>query len=357
MIIFSFPLRYSHITDIYNYGKDQRAPFVCRAGPYSREWIQTWSCAFSSPTLPCGSIKGRRLEFSENSGESGLVPTVHQQMGGQIHGRRSQGIGKSSRPGSQTYHKQRSRRRNDSQMHRSRPAECKSSESCLGIILWQDLFGRNVQTFFIRIGARYRRIRKRPRGRPSPQLYAYKCEKLQKLENQYAEGLIDLYYGDESHVCTSGYVPYGWQFKGEDCYVPSEQKFRLNCFGIIDRNSNYDGFTTTESINSDRILEYLDDLSLRIKKKTVIVLDNAKIHRARKVMYHRKMWEKRGLFIFFLPPYSPHLNLAETLWRILKGKWIKPQDYISKENLFYAANRALANVGKILYVKFKNHAA
>jgi hypothetical protein len=68
---------------------------------------------------------------------------------------------------------------------------------------------------------------------------------LQKLENQNAEGFIDLYYGDESHVCTGGYVPYGWQFKGEDYYVPCDQKFRLNCFGIIDRDSNYDGFTTT----------------------------------------------------------------------------------------------------------------
>ena len=227
----------------------------------------------------------------------------------------------------------------------------------MGSILWQEGLGRNVQTFFISIGARYKRIRKRPRGKPSPQLYAYKCEKLQKLENQYAEGLIDLYYGDESHVCTSGYVPYGWQFKGEDYYVPSHQKFRLNCFGIIDRDSNYEGFTTTEAINSDKIIEYLDLLSLRIRKKTVVVLDNAKIHRAKKVMCYRDMWEKRGLFIFFLPPYSPHLNLAETLWRILKGKWIKPQDYISKDNLFYAANRALANVGKILFVNFKYHAA
>jgi hypothetical protein len=32
------------------------------------------------------------------------------------------------------------------------------------------------------------------------------------------------------------------QFKGEDYYVPSDRKFKLNCFGIIDRVSNYDGF-------------------------------------------------------------------------------------------------------------------
>ena len=36
----------------------------------------------------------------------------------------------------------------------------------------------NVQAFFIRIGARYKRIRKRPR--PSPQLYQYKYEKLER---------------------------------------------------------------------------------------------------------------------------------------------------------------------------------
>ncbi|MDR2388978.1 MAG: transposase [Tannerellaceae bacterium] len=130
--------------------------------------------------------------------------------------------------------------------------------------------------------------------------------------------------------------------------MPCGEKFRLNCFGMIDRNSNYDGFTTTESINTEKIIEYLDGLSLRIKKKTVVVLDNARIHRARKVMSRRELREKRGLFIFFLPSYSLHLNLAETLWRIRKGKWIKPQDYVSKNNLFYATNRALANIGKVL---------
>ena len=36
----------------------------------------------------------------------------------------------------------------------------------------------DLQTFFISIGARYKRIRKRPRRIPSPQLYEYKTEKL-----------------------------------------------------------------------------------------------------------------------------------------------------------------------------------
>jgi hypothetical protein len=44
---------------------------------------------------------------------------------------------------------------------------------------------------------------------PSPHLYAIKREKLQELEKLSNQGLIDLFFGDESHVCTQGYVPYG----------------------------------------------------------------------------------------------------------------------------------------------------
>lgn len=210
----------------------------------------------------------------------------------------------------------------------------------------------HLQGFFIRLGARYRRIRKRPKGKPSPQLYAYKTEKLHELVKQEREGLIDLYYGDESHICTEGYVPYGWQFRGEDVYIPSERGLRLNIFGMIDRNNRYEGFSTTENMTADKVADFIDRLSLRIHKNTFVVLDNASIHRCKLMRELRPIWEKRGLFLFFLPPYSPHLNIAETLWRILKGKWLRPMDYISTDSLLYATNRALAALGSELNINF-----
>jgi transposase len=71
----------------------------------------------------------------------------------------------------------------------------------------------------------------------------------------------------------------------------------------------------------------------------------------------RPVWEKRGLFLFFLPPYSPQLNIAETLWRILKGKWIRPQDCVSTDTLFYTTNSALAEIGKELRINYSHIAA
>lgn len=248
-------------------------------------------------------------------------------------------------------------RTNRSQGHRTRQAECKQSQGSLAERDRKRGEQLDFQTFFISIGARYKRIRKRPRGVPSPQLYAYKTEKLQELEQLERDGKINLYFADESHVCTEGYIPYGWQFRDEDVYVPSLKAHRINIFGMIDRNNRYDGFCTTKSINGDKVIEFLDALSLKVDKDTFVVLDNASVHRNSKIKELRRLWEHRGLYLFYLPPYSPHLNIAETLWRILKGKWIRPQDYICKDTLFYTVNRALAAIGKEVSINFKHNIA
>lgn len=126
---------------------------------------------------------------------------------------------------------------------------------------------------------------------------------------------------------------------------------------MIDRKNQYEGFVTTESINADKVVNFLDAFSLRVLKNTFVVLDNATVHRNHKIRELRPVWEKRGLFLFYLPPYSPHLNIAETLWRILKGKWIRPQDYVSTDMLFYTTNRALAAIGNTLFINYSHYVA
>ena len=67
-----------------------------------------------------------------------------------------------------------------------------------------------------------------------------------------------------------------------------EKAARLNIFGMITRRNQYKGFTTQESINADRIVDYLDRFSFKVEKKTVVVLDNASVHRNRKIKEMRK---------------------------------------------------------------------
>ena len=85
------------------------------------------------------------------------------------------------------------------------------------------------------------------------------------------------------------------------------------------------------------------------------MLDNAKVHRAAKVKKQLETWQQRGLFLFYLPTYSPHLNIAERLWKELKARWLKPQDYLTTDSLFYAVKMALAAVGRQLFINFSDY--
>jgi transposase len=157
---------------------------------------------------------------------------------------------------------------------------------------------------------------------------------------------VDLFYGDESQVSPEGYVPYGWQFAEEQVFIESAKGKGLNCFALISRDNRIRYATREESITADFIVEALDRLSWEIVKPTVVVLDNARVHTAASVKKQLEIWQQRGLFLFYLPVYSPHLNIAERLWKELKARWFKPQDYLSTDSLFYAVKMALSAVGK-----------
>ncbi len=173
-----------------------------------------------------------------------------------------------------------------------------------------------------------------------------------QLEQFSQQGLIDLFYGDESHVCSQGYSPYGWQFPGEDIYIPVEKGYKINIWGLISRQNQIHWATTEQNIDAHFIVEQLEKLSFQIQKQTVVVLDNASIHKAKIIQQQIKFWQSRGLYIFYLPPYSPHLNMAETRWRKIKKEQIDPEDYLNKETLAYAINRCLAQVGNAWKINF-----
>ena len=73
----------------------------------------------------------------------------------------------------------------------------------------------------------------------------------------------------------------------------------------------------------------IDDFCQYIEKPTVLVLDNAPVHRSKLFQEQLEKWQEKDLYVFFLPRYCPHLNKAETFWRKAKYEWLKPSDYAS----------------------------
>lgn len=177
---------------------------------------------------------------------------------------------------------------------------------------------------------------------------------LHDLEYLAERGVIDLFYGDEANVSERATVPYAWQFPDEKqtAFMPTTQGASLSCFALISRDNRSHWATTEKRITAAFIYEQLDLLAGRITKPTVVILDNATPHKANIIEQARDGWAERGLTLFYLPRYSPHLNIAEHLWKHLKYFWLQAEMYASKHLLFYNVHLALAAFGSLLTIEF-----
>lgn len=195
-------------------------------------------------------------------------------------------------------------------------------------------------------------MRRRLKRTPDADVYEFKRECLAEFERLSEQGHIDLFYGDESGVSLLPCVPYAWQFADEQVAMPSERGGSVNCFALLSRDNRMHRYLTEQTITAAWISERLDALSLSLSRLTVVVLDNASVHK-KAVKERWAVWQERGLFVFFLPAYSPHLNIAEILWRRLKYEWLRPEDYADKGTLHLAVWQALAAVGRSLRINFQ----
>jgi putative transposase len=79
----------------------------------------------------------------------------------------------------------------------------------------------------------------------------------------------------------------------------------------------------------------------RRARPLVIVLDNAATHRSKAVQAVLPALEAAGVTLYYLPPYSPHLNRIEPVWRVLKHTRIQQRSYATTEDLQAAVDRAV----------------
>jgi len=111
-------------------------------------------------------------------------------------------------------------------------------------------------------------------------------------------------------------VPYSWAEKGKTTILPAVRSRGYTVLGLLNINTNeFQGNLYEGAANSECVIQTLDELSKNIKKTSVIILDNASIHKAKIVKAKMKEWRKKGLLLQFIPAYSPELNLIEILWK------------------------------------------
>ena len=81
-------------------------------------------------------------------------------------------------------------------------------------------------------------------------------------------------------------------------------------------------------------------------KFTGIIDDNASIHKAKVVQERHKIWEKQGLLVFFLPPYSPEMNRIEEQWLHLKREELASRIFEDEYDLALAIIEGIKHRGQ-----------
>ena len=172
------------------------------------------------------------------------------------------------------------------------------------------------------------------------------------LHKQEANGELDVYYFDESGFNLTPEIPYAWQPIGETIGIPSGKSERLNVLAFCNKKLDFFQRTVQGYVDSEIVINFFDEFSLKIEKETVVIIDNASVHTSKKLKNQLEKWDAKGLHVKYLPTYSPELNLIEIVWRFIKYSWLPLSAYLSFKNLKTNLQNVLDGIGSKYQITF-----
>jgi putative transposase len=171
--------------------------------------------------------------------------------------------------------------------------------------------------------------------------------------------IIELYHLDEAGFAPTLPVGYTWARQGVRAIVPYEapEGRRVNAIGALapfGEEPRLTYATRTTSFKGGDVLEFIWREVGRMStpvgvvpegftrdKRCVVVLDNYAPHHGPQMREQTNALEAAGIELFYLPPYSPELNLIEPLWRHIKHEQMPVRSHKSADELKGAVEAAL----------------
>ena len=128
------------------------------------------------------------------------------------------------------------------------------------------------------------------------------------------DGDVIIGFLDEASPQTTANTQRLWSF-GKPKICKNTSKFKLNVAGFYAING-VSVIDCIENSKKEHICEFLERIRyLNPNTRIVIVLDRYASHRAKMT---RECAKNLGMDLVYLPPYSPHLNPIELIWKSIK---------------------------------------
>ncbi|MBA3783962.1 MAG: IS630 family transposase [Acidobacteria bacterium] len=206
---------------------------------------------------------------------------------------------------------------------------------------------------------KWKRVRRSLREKRREELFRAAQDELSERREQLRRGVskCEVWYFDEAGFSLLPSVPYAWQPIGERIELPSSgsQRQRQNVLGFL----RWDGADFYAAAFEGRIDSHVVAGCFRqfaAEKKSVkpklIVLANAPIHRSEEFEDELEELAKCGVYVMFLPSYSPELNLIEMLWKKIKYEWLPMDIYGSFKTMSEGLFEVLKGIGSKYRITF-----
>jgi putative transposase len=149
---------------------------------------------------------------------------------------------------------------------------------------------------------------------------------------------VRLFYLDESGFSPSLPTGYSWCLPRQRKRVKYEypQGRRVNALATYEPLAPVpalDAVPFERTLTSDDLLAYLRDRLPAAGVPRVVVLDNAGIHTSKVVKAARPGLAKLGVYLYYLPAYSPELNRIEPVFKQVKHHDMPTRSFTSKADL------------------------
>lgn len=208
------------------------------------------------------------------------------------------------------------------------------------------------------LGYRWKRCRRRLKARRNAEEFGLMQTHLRALHAAEARGEVAVVYVDECRFSRQAPVPYAWQVRGAPAVaLPAERaaggQSVLGFWQPGVAGQPLAAYALPGAWNAEAFAAAVDDfVASDVRGPTVLVLDNASIHRAALVRERQPEWAAKELTLLFLPAYSPELNKIEVLWHRCKHYWLTPADYVCDTTLQQRVADVLKRVGTEYTVNF-----
>ena len=154
-------------------------------------------------------------------------------------------------------------------------------------------------------------------------------------------------------------MSYTWVRRGERKRVPYEnpEGRRVNALAALVKAGAAPALYWVAKpgrLRSEHLVAFLAELP-SAPVPTVVVLDNGAIHRSKETRAALPALWARGVFLYFLPPYSPELNAIEPAFRAIKHHHLPERRYTTVPALIDAVDAGFAAYEEDLIAKHAHH--